>query len=153
SPFSFANPSISISMVHVPSGKSGRAYVPIRSVMATNFFSPCDAVTVAPGTGTPPKTTWPRVSADAEAVKNKQKHNTQHEPDKRRMLVIRWLLLDVIDEKTWIRTLLHFQLQSELFIDGIEKRKRAIGFRRCQVAVLLSAFSTTGSVILQQSDG
>ena len=57
SPLSGTNPCISSSMIHVPSGKSGKTYAPIESVMALNFFSPCVTVTVAPGTGTPLNTT------------------------------------------------------------------------------------------------
>ena len=57
SPLSGTNPCISISMAQVPSGKSGKTYAPIESVTAVNFFSPCVAVTVAPGTGTPLNTT------------------------------------------------------------------------------------------------
>ncbi len=55
-------PSISMVSVQLPSARSGNEYTPCSSVVVTCFWSPIVAVTVAPGTGSPPDMTWPRCS-------------------------------------------------------------------------------------------
>src|SRR5277367_3204238 len=56
---SVVNPDISNCTLQVPSARSGKEYVPIPSVIAFTIFSPWVAVTATPGTGKPPKVTWP----------------------------------------------------------------------------------------------
>src|SRR5271170_6763859 len=50
---------ISTSICHTPSARSAKLYRPPWSVTVVSFFVPCVTVTVAPGTGKPPKVTWP----------------------------------------------------------------------------------------------
>ena len=56
---SFAKPSISAAIVHVPSAKSAKENTPRSSVVVTIFCSPRAATTVTPGTGTPALFTVP----------------------------------------------------------------------------------------------
>jgi hypothetical protein len=53
------NPSIETRNVQTPSGRFGKEYAPESSVEVTKLLSPCVAVIVAPGTGTPPDLTHP----------------------------------------------------------------------------------------------
>ena len=55
----FSNPSISTSIVQLPSGRSRNEKAPFSSVVVTIFESPRAAVTVAPGSGWPPALTVP----------------------------------------------------------------------------------------------
>jgi hypothetical protein len=52
-------PSIEIRKLQIPSGRFGKEYAPESSVDVTKLLSPCVAVMVAPGTGTPPDLTHP----------------------------------------------------------------------------------------------
>ena len=63
--FSVVKQSISTCMFQTPSGRSGKLYTPPGSVIATIFFSPIVAVTVAPGTGRPANFTTPWCSEAA----------------------------------------------------------------------------------------
>src|ERR1039457_7258245 len=56
--------------------------------MATTFLSPCVAVTTAPGTGSPPKVTWPWYS-DARAVPRPATHRHAMAKQSRRGLTAR----------------------------------------------------------------
>ncbi len=53
------NVCISTLMDQTPSAKSGNVYAPLGSVTAVKLLSPCVAVTVAPGSGSPPNVTVP----------------------------------------------------------------------------------------------
>src|ERR1017187_1837461 len=65
---SFPKPSISTSIVHAPSARSAKEYRPFSSVVVNSFLSPLLAVTVAPGTESPPDLTVPWCSAAMRPV-------------------------------------------------------------------------------------
>ena len=57
--FARAKPSISVSKVHIPSGRSGKSSFRFRPRQPRAYDLPCVAVTVAAGTGRPLNFTWP----------------------------------------------------------------------------------------------
>src|SRR5215471_3152651 len=65
-----ANPRICTRSVHAPSSRSGRRKTPSPSELVVMTCAPCDAVTTAPGTGSPEKRMRPvrTAAASADAV-------------------------------------------------------------------------------------
>src|ERR1700733_5667190 len=105
-------------MVQTPSARSGKEYAPCRSVTALNFFSPCVAVTVAPGTGKPPNVTSPCCS---EANRLNTTNPTATRERMRRRITMRVLLVvrrpfQVVDDNHFHRALSRLQLQAQLLL-------------------------------------
>src|SRR4051794_26835263 len=97
-------------MVHVPSGRSANEYAPCKSLMVENVFSFCVAVTLAPGTGRPPKRTTPWCSAASNNCTSARTLATK-------TLILR-RFRDMVDDDDFALHFLRFQPQPELLLES-----------------------------------